>query len=140
MRKYFSGLHLKLCPQSRKTLIVRSYCIRVTERATSTQIGRLHNVLSCCIIIVWQRYKYTTLNVQTSNQCHYAGIVDGDAFVLIVGALFAVFPRPHLMVTFSPSISNPFAHACAAVSADDRSLKLTNAHLNYASVECFQAQ
>jgi hypothetical protein len=37
--------------------------------------------------------------------------------------------RPHFTATRSPSISSPFAHACAAVSATARSLKFMKAHL-----------
>lgn len=36
---------------------------------------------------------------------------------------------PHRTASRSPSMSSPFAHACAAVSAVARSLKFTNAHL-----------
>ena len=37
---------------------------------------------------------------------------------------------PHLTVTCTSSISNPFAHAAAAVSAAPLSLKFTKAHLS----------
>ena len=41
----------------------------------------------------------------------------------------AVLLRPHRTPSRSPSISSPFAHACAALSAEARSLKLMNAQL-----------
>lgn len=50
-----------------------------------------------------------------------AGCADFDRAALL---------RPHFTPSTSPSISRPFAHACAAVSADVRSTKLTNAHLD----------
>ena len=37
---------------------------------------------------------------------------------------------PHRMLTVSPSISRPLAHACAASSAVALSFQLTKAHLN----------
>jgi hypothetical protein len=39
--------------------------------------------------------------------------------------------RPQRIPRRSPSMSNPFAHASAASSAEIRSLKLTNAHLRH---------
>ena len=47
-------------------------------------------------------------STSTSKHRHYVETVDGT---VTVAAFFAAFPRPHLIVTFSPSISNPFAHA-----------------------------
>jgi len=41
--------------------------------------------------------------------------------------------RPQRTPRRSPSMSSPFAHASAARSADVRSLKLTNAHLDFAT-------
>ena len=46
-------------------------------------------------------------------------------------ALFLL--RPHLTFTRSPSKSRPAAHACAASSADARSVKFTNAHRDFAT-------
>ena len=46
-------------------------------------------------------------------------------------ALFLL--RPHFTFTRSPSKSRPAAHACAASSADARSVKFTNAHRDFAT-------
>jgi len=42
-------------------------------------------------------------------------------------------PRPHFTDTFSSSMSRPLAQASAARSADVLSLKLTKAHLDFAT-------
>jgi len=46
-----------------------------------------------------------------------------------VGFAAEFLPRPHLTPTLWPSMSIPFAQASAARSAESRSLKLMNAHL-----------
>jgi len=57
----------------------------------------------------------------------------GVTVAVLVAAKFCCFGllRPHLTVIRSPSTSSPLAHACAAVSATARSLKLTKAHLGH---------
>ena len=51
--------------------------------------------------------------------------VDGALFGLEAAPLLL----PHFTFAFCSSISKPFDHAAAAVSAEARSLKLTKAHL-----------
>lgn len=55
--------------------------------------------------------------------------VAGDPAAAFAPLAFAFLLRPHFTLARSPSMSSPFAHASAARSADERSLKLTNAHL-----------
>ena len=57
-------------------------------------------------------------------------LVEATGAGLAVG--FAEFlPLPHLTLALWPSMSMPFAQASAARSAESRSLKLTNAHLEF---------
>ena len=72
---------------------------------------------------------------QIINECANARV--GHALVEVTGMEVAAglvtefFPRPHLTPTLWPSMSMPFAQASAARSAESRSLKFTNAHLEY---------
>ena len=52
-----------------------------------------------------------------------------------VGLVPEFLPRPHLTLTLSPPMSMPFAQASAARSAESRSLKFTNAHLEWSQTE-----
>lgn len=57
------------------------------------------------------------------------GVVSGE-----IADAFDVPPfllRPHFTLARWPSMSKPLAQASAALSADTRSLKLTNAHLDF---------
>ena len=78
--------------------------------------------------VLWPRGSYTgtLLHITSRSPLH---TVTAVVLALALVPFLAVLPRPHLIVTFSPSISNPLAQACAAISAAARSLKLTNAHL-----------
>jgi hypothetical protein len=71
--------------------------------------------------------------VKNNNRGHYevtgATAAVDEPPAAFPAVAFAFLLRPHLTPTRSPSISSPLAQACAACSAEARSLKLTNAHL-----------
>ena len=58
-------------------------------------------------------------------------LVEATGMDVAAGLATEFFPRPHLTLTLWPSMSMPFAQASAARSAESRSLKFTNAHLEY---------
>lgn len=69
---------------------------------------------------------HSELRAYDSTVVAWRAVAEGPSrFVGCFGLL-----RPHFTGIRSPSISKPLAHACAAVSATARSLKLINAHLN----------
>lgn len=78
-----------------------------------------------------KRY-YNLSRIQKEGIIEYYTSVGVTVAALAV-AKFCCFGllRPHLTVIRSPSTSTPLAHACAAISATARSLKLTKAHLGH---------
>lgn len=68
----------------------------------------------------------TYKNLITAYSTPEAMVVEDELTVLPDGAGLL---RPHLTVIRSPCMSRPLAQACAASSAEERSLKLINAHL-----------
>ena len=68
-----------------------------------------YSIVPLYITLICKGILYKTA-YSTSKHRHYVETVDRDAFTVTVAAFFALL-RPHLIVSFSPSISNPFAHA-----------------------------
>jgi len=58
-------------------------------------------------------------------------LVEATGMEVAAGFAAEFLPLPHLTPTLWPSMSMPFAQASAARSAESRSLKLMNAHLEF---------
>lgn len=74
-------------------------------------------------------YSYQHIGKFPAKQAINYRAEKGTRYATATGLGFAALLRPHLTPSVWPSISNPLAHAAAASSADGRSVKFTNAHL-----------